>query len=347
MRIYALDYLRGLAAVGVMIYHYAIWYYGVFDAGSVFSRLGIYGVSIFFIISGLSLYHTYHQSLTPAVKEVKQFFGKRIFRIFPLLWLVTILSFILFKEMPSVTNTFLYFSGLWAFFKWDAYFANGVIWSVGNELVFYCFFPFILFAANKSKLLFYTIIITAVFLFLYFTFYLLTPEKPIINQVFYYYHPLNNIFYFIGGMAIAHFTPQHTVKNRLAKLSLTGGLLLLFFFPVSGNKVMLIIGYNRLIFSLAVFMISLGAYKIRLRIPKAIHSFLKKLGDISYSVYLLHFLVVNVVLFFTTRLNRVNIYPAKPVLFTIAVITTLLISYFTFAYFEKPFIRYAKKKYEI
>ena len=44
-RIVSLDYLRGLAAVSIMFYHYCSWTFGKFSAGNILERVGLYGVS--------------------------------------------------------------------------------------------------------------------------------------------------------------------------------------------------------------------------------------------------------------------------------------------------------------
>ncbi len=54
-RVESLDYLRGLLAVSVMIYHYVAWSGVELGADTVLGRLGIYSVSTFYILSGLSL----------------------------------------------------------------------------------------------------------------------------------------------------------------------------------------------------------------------------------------------------------------------------------------------------
>ncbi|WP_367892016.1 acyltransferase family protein, partial [Rodentibacter pneumotropicus] len=55
-RISSLDYLRGLCSFSIMIYHYMLWTGYKVDANDFISRMGIYGVSIFYILSGLTLY---------------------------------------------------------------------------------------------------------------------------------------------------------------------------------------------------------------------------------------------------------------------------------------------------
>ncbi len=54
-RIESLDWLRGLMAIAIMFYHLTSWHITPLDSSSVLGRLGIYGVSVFFILSGLSM----------------------------------------------------------------------------------------------------------------------------------------------------------------------------------------------------------------------------------------------------------------------------------------------------
>jgi peptidoglycan/LPS O-acetylase OafA/YrhL len=46
-RLPELDYLRGLAAFGIMIFHYLSWTRGEFSADDTMGRIGIYGVAFF------------------------------------------------------------------------------------------------------------------------------------------------------------------------------------------------------------------------------------------------------------------------------------------------------------
>ena len=54
-RIESLDWLRGLMAVSIMIYHLTGGLFFTLDSSSVLGRLGVYGVSVFFVLSGLSM----------------------------------------------------------------------------------------------------------------------------------------------------------------------------------------------------------------------------------------------------------------------------------------------------
>lgn len=109
-----------------MIYHYLTWTLGIFSADTFMGRFGIYGVSIFYVLSGLTLYYVYYDKMKPSKEEIVSFFKKRAFRIFPLLWLVTFVAIFLSRKIPDFTNLFLNLSGLFGFIRWDKYFSPGV-----------------------------------------------------------------------------------------------------------------------------------------------------------------------------------------------------------------------------
>src|SRR4051812_29394400 len=94
-RVESLDYLRGLAAFGIMIYHMYLFNFNEADSSSFLAKIKIYGVSIFYILSGLTLYLVYANKLSLSTKSLTSFYIKRIFRIVPLLWLASLLTLIM------------------------------------------------------------------------------------------------------------------------------------------------------------------------------------------------------------------------------------------------------------
>src|SRR5579862_10025551 len=86
-RLASLDWQRGLLALSVMTYHLIEWRLYHLDSSKTLGRLGVYSVSMFFILSGLSMALVYNKYLCDVQSSLK-FFVRRIFRIWPLLWLV-------------------------------------------------------------------------------------------------------------------------------------------------------------------------------------------------------------------------------------------------------------------
>jgi exopolysaccharide production protein ExoZ len=337
-RLHNLDYLRGLAAFGIMIYHYLTWTLGKYDASTFMGRLGIYGVSIFYVLSGLTLYYVYYNKMKPSKDEIISFFKKRVFRIFPLLWLVTIVAILLSKKVPDFGDLSLNLSGLFGFVKWDTYFSPGV-WSIGNELVFYVFFPFFVFFAKSSKSVL-TILSGVIFgLYLYFAFFKLSQDQTLGEQWRNYVNPLNQVFLFLGGFLIGLLLHKLKLSTAIVLLMMFTGLGLFIFYPVSGDSIHLVTGINRLIFTACCFLICISFYKITFTLPSVIHKPLTLLGEASYSVYLLHPIIYTLTgIAFKFIGNHVYVFPESVRLLT-AVGSTLLISYFVYQYFEKYFMK--------
>ena len=100
-RLFNLDYLRGLAAFGIMLYHYTLWTKGLQSSADFLGRVGVYGVAIFYILSGLTLSYVYSDRLKFTAADLWDFAKKRIFRILPLLWLVTAYSIYINQLNPG------------------------------------------------------------------------------------------------------------------------------------------------------------------------------------------------------------------------------------------------------
>ena len=342
-RLYNMDYLRGLATFGIMISHYLNWTFGKFSADTLTYRFGICIVSVFYILSGLTLYYVYYDKMIPSKDDILAYYRKRVFRIFPLLWIVTIIALVLSKQMPDFYNLFLNLSGLFGFIKWDTYFSSGV-WAIGNELVFYTLFPFFILFTKSHKSLMIFLVLISFCLYLYFSFILLKQELTLSDQWRNFVNPLNHIFLFLGGFLIGLFLFNTTIKNSIIITILTIGLSLIIFYPVKGDAIYLVTGVNRLIFTACSFLICISFYKMTFTLPKFIHKPLTLLGEASYSVYLLHPIVYSVTGITLAFSSKHLFHSSEPVRIIISVISTLIISYFVFQYFEKFFINLGRTK---
>jgi len=337
-RLYNLDYLRGLAAFGIMIYHYLGWTLGEFSADTFMGRLGIYGVSIFYVLSGLTLYYVYYEKMRPSKEDIISFFKKRIFRIFPLLWLVTIVTILLSQTLPDFTNLFLNLSGLFGFIRWDKYISTGV-WSIGNELVFYVFFPFFILFIKRFKPLIILLVLVIFGLYLYFAFVKLNPDLTLSEQWKDYVNPLNQVFLFLGGFLIGFLLHDTKIKNSIIFFLLFLAFVLFTYYPATGDPINIVTGTNRLIFTASCFLICICFCKLTFKFPKFIHNPLILLGEASYSVYLLHPIVWLLISIASEIFGRYIFYFPVSARLLFSVLSTLIISYYVYQYFEKYFIK--------
>ncbi|MEV4884684.1 acyltransferase [Chitinophaga ginsengisegetis] len=339
-RISTLDYLRGLSALGIMIYHCLSWGYGNFSTDSFMGKWGVYGVSMFYILSGLTLYHVYFNSMIPSLKQVKEFFLKRFFRIFPLLWLTIILTVILSRSLPPKMSLFYNFTGLFGIFKWDGYIGTGV-WSIGNELVFYLFFPVFILLTKRYKALFYVLSGILACSFLYFAFFKLDINQSLSNkeQWSMYVNPLNQVFLFLSGYMMGlYFTKYSFSKTQTTLIFILATLSFIFYVPMGEN---LGGGVNRIILSILTFMICFSFYKTTLLFPAVLDKIFTVLGEASYSIYLLHPIIWKVLPFILKHGFSIKL--TTPMQIGLTFIFATAIGYFNYKYFETFFIKFGKK----
>lgn len=341
-RLNNLDYLRGIAASGIMVYHYLSWTVGKFSSEDFMGRVGIYGVSIFYILSGLTLYYVYRNRLTLDLTGLSDFFRKRALRIFPLLWLATTASIVMSRQIPPFSTLLYNYTGLFGLLDWDNSIAQGA-WSIGNELVFYLFFPLFIYCARKSR--FYILAVSAVlfFTYLYFT-YRIFPASGNVSKWKDYVNPLNQVFLFLAGFLLGFVFSEKKIPSLPALGLIAVGLTLFVSYPVNGNQDLLYVGNARMIFTLSCILICLGFYKFNGQLPAPVDKSLSFLGEVSYSVYLLHPLVMST-FNFVTNSGKVPLFRNLiPYRVPVCIALTLIASYFVYNYFEKFFMRYGSKR---
>jgi exopolysaccharide production protein ExoZ len=101
IEIVSIQYLRALAALGVVLTHAST---SLLDRNRALIPLGFgtFGVDIFFVISGFIMYSaTANQTITAG-----QFFLRRLIRIFPLYCCATTVAFVIARVAPQSTRIF-------------------------------------------------------------------------------------------------------------------------------------------------------------------------------------------------------------------------------------------------
>jgi exopolysaccharide production protein ExoZ len=341
-RIHNLDYLRGLAAFSIMIYHYMSWTYGDFTSDTILGRLGIYGVSIFYVLSGLTLSVVYLDKMALTKKDLGKFYLKRILRIFPLLWMATILTTVVLRDFSDIQKIILNLSGLFGFVAWEKYIATGA-WSIGNELVFYMFFPVFIYLTKFHKGLMIILSLSLFFIALYFSFFVLDPKNGLSIQWKNYVNPLNQVFLFLGGFLIAMFLKNRNVNNLFLVMSLVISTLFFVLYPASGDTISLVTGTNRLLFSAICFLICFCVFKLHFQFPKVIHKPLTLIGEASYSLYLLHPIIWKITSFFLNLVNERFFKLPQEYNILFSILLTIVVSNWSYEYFEKYFLHFGKK----
>lgn len=324
-------------ALGILVYHYMSWTYGSFGAEHFLGRIGVYGVSIFYVLSGLTLYTVY---INKVGDQILNYVKKRVFRIFPLLWISILLNIFLLNQDHSVQKLILNFTGLFGFLAPSEYIPTGA-WSIGNELVFYSLFPIIALLNAKSKYSIYIVLFFSLCITIWFSSNQMSIEGGLSKFWPTYINPLNQLVLFVGGMAIGKALEKYRGHN-VAWIIFALSIGTLVFYPTAeGDRIALVTGVNRVVFVLV--SIGLTSFFYLKGFPKitGINWLLSKLGDISYSVYLIHpimywFIAKN----FKSYVSRTE----EPLLFIIiAITTTFITSALIYYQIEKRFIRLGNK----
>ncbi len=284
MRIDSLDYLRGLMAIAIMFYHYFVWTFGVYGSDTFLGKIGLYGVCIFYVLSGLTLYLVYENKLS--LTKLFYYFKKRVYRIFPLLWASVFLNILLLTNTYTTAKVLLNLSGLFGFIAVDQYIPTGA-WSIGNELVFSAFFPVVLLLSKRLKFLPELFFISSVLVATYFAFGPLSTKNTIGEVWKLYINPFNQLFLFSGGILIGRYANGRK-NSLLGSLLLILGLGLLIFGPGKGDLIDLIISWKRFLYAGVSFILPLAFLLINYSFKGFFGRILLKFGHISYSIYLIH-----------------------------------------------------------
>lgn len=345
MRYASLDYLRGLMALAILVFHYDKWLTGNWDASSMHGRLGVYAVSIFFILSGLALTLAYENRLDTSLKSWLSFFKNRIFRIFPLLWLTT-LATLLIDEVPRTARViFLNLTGLFGWVNPAEDVATGA-WSIGCELVFYAGFPTLLLLAKQSSGLFLGLFAASLGLCFWCAFAWFSPQNMAQTEWWEpYVQVANQACFFGSGMAIGLFRSESARLSTLFwRILLVITLLMFAFWPIDAQAFSLIYGWNRVILSGICIVVVLAFFNSKLQWSGISHQFLVWLGAISYSLYLIHPLVFRALRSVLAKFDVALTY--WPTLL-LATLITLLASYVSYRYLEKPAMEWGKKRLKL
>lgn len=366
-RISALDGLRGLAILMVMIHHFTFLNSGNHFGALVVKglHLGGHGVDLFFILSGF-LITTILLDNRERPNYFKNFYARRCLRIFPLYY--CFLSFSLFflpfllRHVPATAEQlsgflsardhwqwyFFYLSNIWIALK--GYYSRGgidITWSLAIEEHFYLLWPFFVrFLTIKSLHRLCFGIIAAAFFFRLFLFIRGAGIVPIQVLTF---TRMDTIAF---GALIATALKMPMTNNSLNFFSthrnLCLSLFLLFVLFLTGllNEESFFFntfGYGLIAVFFTLLLISVIKKNLLVPFQRIFdHPFLIFFGKYSYAMYLLHIPVGSALL--TLLIQQIPVDPlAKQILFyPFATLTVILFALLSWHFLEKPVLELKK-----
>ncbi|MBV9458933.1 MAG: acyltransferase [Bradyrhizobium sp.] len=297
-RSHELDFLRGLAIVGVLAIHVSQAFPSGFKVVDFVFSSGWVGVNIFYFVSALTMCLMWTQRDGES-HPTRKFYIRRFLRIAPLFWLAIPLYLALNGTGPSydapfgigpvqVTLTALFLHGFWP----DS--INSVVpgdWSIAAEMTFYVVFPFVIasFGARRHLYLALAILINLfnvlVFkpqAFSFFVAYYGTGHEAFVWNALHLSF-LNQLPIFLAGCALFFALRDGFAKSDAAIF--VGWIVLAFV----ANRETISHEFNYLIINLVLGAFVFGCIRFAVGWWP-----LEALGRNSYSMYLAHFAVIHV-----------------------------------------------------
>ncbi|NBB17992.1 acyltransferase family protein [Runella sp. CRIBMP] len=361
-----LNGVRFIAAFSVLIHHIEqvkeVFKIPHFYDYHLIKSMGKLGVDLFFVLSGfLITYLLLHEKGRFGAINTRDFYIRRILRIWPLYFLIVILAFFVFPHIPFFVapnneisfmahnfyerlSLFLIVLPNIGFILYGSPYLSAQTWSIGVEEQFYYLWPWIIQHLTWKRLL---ITLTVFSLGTFGVFYV-------------YYHWVGNTFYANNVPEIIRFFFS---QFRILTLVTGGGCAMLVYYRkekilnVLFRKDVQIVVYGLLLFCLATGVhinhVNLEFYGLFFAYfilnvssnPRSIvnleYGWISYLGKISYGLYIYQtaFIVLSVHLIQWAFGKDLPHLTFNLILYPLATFLTVGVSALSYHYFEKPFLK--------
>lgn len=338
--------LRFILALLVVLFHTPEFFGNrnlpYFNDYSLFLR-GNESVWMFFSLSGfLIIRQLFNEKIKTNSINLKRFFLNRIYRIFPLYYLVLIFGFIHYQIiLPKLgfqfENSYNILEGILlsvTFFSniFLTYSPGGILeilWSIGIEEQFYIVIAPLFYFLPKSKLKTTLMLLTVVYLLLF-----ISNIYPLMTEYKMYF-----FFFTFSGFCSVYF--EKTYFNKLFS-NLIYLITIIYF---SSNLFKNNLSENQYyVFSMILFGLFITVLSKK---PIFIleNRTLKYLGTISYGIYMLHAIAMQTVGLVYIKLQIENKIPEYLYIFSytfLIILLTLIMAHLSYKYYESYFLKFKK-----
>jgi peptidoglycan/LPS O-acetylase OafA/YrhL len=351
-----LNGLRAIAALAVVISHttLALGSFGldpkIFGTSKEGTEKGLllasYGVIIFFTLSGFLITYLLLKEKETGTLKVKDFYIRRILRIWPLYYLylgLCIITLIFFKEAydPSAIPFYIFLAAnipsvLQISLPFLAHY-----WSLGVEEQFYLFFPQLAKLTNK-KLFRIAVALILFILALKFVFWFLD-RKYNINLPYVAINAAGFHTLLIGVVSAILYYNGNSNFIKITTHKITQFIAWACIFIIAINKFHLAsVIDGELVSVISVFLI-MGQVTKSNKIIDLENKVFDLIGKISYGIYVIHPLIIFFFAKMIGKFDSVTVMNYLLVYFSVAGIT-IFIAYLSYNYYEKIFLN-LKAKY--
>ena len=305
-----------------------------------FTFYGVRGVQLFFIVSGMTL------SISHMGRpfDLPNFAARRFFRIAPMFYAGAVIYFILGMATPLKFETQHATLGevltTLAFLQsWSIEHNNKVVpgsWSIGAEAMFYVVFPIILIRLREPRS--FAFIVIGLYILAGVTnlsLRKLTPGDPAVAHGFAFSFWVCQLPAFATGCLLAAVAGEDLLSVKAARIvAFLSALAIVADSQMPGRTNLLI----------SVILLSTLTWAFGRAPPAWLEgNIMPLIGEVSFSVYILHFAVVSVLELAAPRLEATFGWaPTLIFLYCATLILTLPLAAATYCFVEKPFIRFGR-----
>lgn len=292
--------------------------------------LGSLSVDCFFIMSGYLIFQSLERS-----KTIASYLWKRILRLFPALLVLLILTLFVLPLFYRGDNIFLE-SSYWSYlpnglslykiqYKVNGIFEtnlypkaiNGSLWSLSYEFTLYLIL-LIFFPIRKNKKMI-KIVIIATFLV---SFFLLQFRPLFLSHFFHYIILQSDLFYKLATFFFAGSLLSFIDLKKYNQLFIRIGTLIMILLSI-------VFGYYQMT---APFLLPILILMLATSNTSPINTIGKKIGDISYGVYIYGFLVQQILM------DLMILQPFQLMLISLPL--TFILAYFSWHLVEEKMLKY-------
>lgn len=300
----------------------------------------------FFILSGfLITYLLLHEKLQYKKINLRNFYLRRVLRIWPLYFLTIIVGFFVYPFLfndPVTGNFWLYSVFLTNFDHiWNGSVSSGILgvqWSVAIEEQFYVIWPLLfIFIKNGKHLVYWFVAILLLSEIFFFT-------RNDWNESYYHFFSCIRFLSFGGIMGYLGFYHENNIRHffqlRINKVTTLFIYIICPIILVTRGKISELLNisisyFEPIILFFCAFVILEQCYSKNsiMKISKFVY--LSKLGKISYGLYLTHMIGIYLAFDLCQYLEYESF--IATVLFSL--LFTFVISHFSYYYFESYFLK--------
>lgn len=323
--------------------------------GITLLNFGKVGVSVFFALSGFLITYLLLEERKNFHKiSFKDFYMRRILRIWPLYFLIVIVGFFIYPKNDSAQAFWLsvFFLPNLAFTLKLLPALFDPIWSIGTEEQFYIFHPHF-FRFKKTLHIFYALF---AFLVLYLAFGQITRHFSAGNYIIgvigelTYYARFDNMA--IGALVAVLY---YNTKNNDFKFYLQGFFNLVFNKYVQMLLLVVFVGFvyiylqrlppeGDLIIATLSALLIVNLCETETSIYSLSNNSIRFVGEISYGIYLIHKFPVHLMVWgVKTYMPNSSMLAQNLVIYIVSITLTLVLAWLSYTYFEKYFLGLKKK----